>query len=380
MSSNQSLRALSAAPWASLCCDVISMRCFSFSNKKRTPLSSVAFELTPHCNLQCRYCYNIWKRPGHSASFMPSYKYAKKTLERLFRQANIRNVTMTGGEPFLSERFFELVLFCRMRKKNVSIITNGNAATKQDYKIIHGFGVNLFEIPLHASRPEPHDWMTKAKGSWNKAKMSIESVLQIGALPVVVVVLTKANAPEIKNTLEFIAHLGVQRVMLNRFNIGGQGIEEAQDLALSICELRAAFDVANQAAFEHGLQITSNVCTPMCVLDPRDYPKIGFSSCGSEPDRMPVTVNAVGDVRLCNHSPVVLGNIFDITLDEMFSSEYVKGWKNIVPKICSDCSLFAKCRSGCRAACEQIGTSLHQVDPVLPVRGNAAQYQTRQIA
>jgi organic radical activating enzyme len=59
-----------------------------------------------------------------------SYKQAKKTLKRLFKIAEVGSVTFTGGEPFLAERFNELVLFTRLKNKSVTIITNGNAAAK----------------------------------------------------------------------------------------------------------------------------------------------------------------------------------------------------------------------------------------------------------
>ena len=40
--------------------------------------------------------------------------------------ADVEQVTFTGGEPFLAERFSELVLYTRMKRKQVAIITNGN--------------------------------------------------------------------------------------------------------------------------------------------------------------------------------------------------------------------------------------------------------------
>jgi len=283
--------------------------------QRRSRLESITFEITPRCNLRCRYCYNVWKRPNADPPFRTSYATAKSTLKRLFGMANIKHVTMTGGEPFLAERFAETVLYCRMKGKTVAIITNGNRASKQDLAVVHDLGVELFEIPLHSAHSEPHDWMTGVKGSWEKARQTLQQVVELRAVPVAVIVLTKANLHEVDDTLSYLGQMGIKRIMLNRFNIGGQGIVDADQLAPSVDELRWAFQTANKAANNYHLRITSNVCTPICVLDPRDYPAIGFSSCGSEPERMPVTVNAIGDVRLCNHSPVIVGNIFQTPMD-----------------------------------------------------------------
>ena len=84
-----------------------------------------------------------------------SYKQSLKTLKQLFKNAAVNHVTFTGGEPMMSERFAELVLYARMKKKEVTLITNGNFASKKDYKQMMDLGVALFEIPIHSPRAEP---------------------------------------------------------------------------------------------------------------------------------------------------------------------------------------------------------------------------------
>ncbi len=112
-------------------------------------LNYIVFEATIACNLSCRYCYNIWKRPQGGPLYNNSYSKALKTLKRLFKIAHVSHLAMSGGEPLLSERFPELVLFCRLRKKDITIITNGNGENKARYKELSGLGVNVFEFPLH---------------------------------------------------------------------------------------------------------------------------------------------------------------------------------------------------------------------------------------
>ena len=81
---------------------------------KRARLRFVVFEVTPECNLRCRHCYNIWKMPGYRGCTPSTYRQADKTLRRLLKMVKVDAVTMSGGEPVLSERFAELVLGHRL--------------------------------------------------------------------------------------------------------------------------------------------------------------------------------------------------------------------------------------------------------------------------
>lgn len=331
--------------------------------KRKLPF--IVFEITSHCNLNCRYCYNIWKRPESKTANYNSYQKAKKTMQRLFKIAEVDHVTMSGGEPFLCERFSELVLYCRMKHKSVTIISNGNTATKKDYKQLIDLGVSLFEFPIHSADGGTHDYLTQVKGSWQKSVQSVKNVLELGGNVVCVIVITKANHTQIKESLLFIKNLGVNRIMLNRFNIGGEGILEQKNLLLNHQELNEAYKIANEIGFENNLTLSSNVCTPICVVNPEKYPHIRFSSCAANVTNMPLTMGIDGNMRLCNHSPVVVGNIFKDNLDDIFSSDYAKSWKEIIPDYCIDCDKYFKCFGGCRAASEQLGRGLNKVDPLV---------------
>jgi radical SAM protein with 4Fe4S-binding SPASM domain len=331
--------------------------------KRKLPY--IIYELTTDCNLNCRYCYNIWKRPDASYKRMNSYKQAKKTLKRLFSIVDVDFVTMSGGEPMLSERFLELVMFCRMKNKGVNIITNGNAGKDHVYKILAQLGVSMFEFPLHSDRAKEHDYLTQVKGSFDMVIDSIHKAKDAGVDVVTVVVITKVNHHRIKGTLHFSKSLGVKQIMLNRFNIGGEGISEYSNIGLSVDELRKTFRIADRVGKEEGLTLTSNVCTPFCILNPKDYPHIMMSSCAANVINMPLTLDIEGNLRLCNHSPVVVGNIYKDKLDDLFNSDYAREWKEIIPDECSGCVDYPKCLGGCRAASEQLGYSLSMADPII---------------
>lgn len=327
-------------------------------------LPHLLFEVTAACNLRCRFCYNVHKRPGAEAPPAGGYSTAKRTLKRTFSQAKVQTVTFTGGEPLLAERILELVLWCRLRGAGVQVISNGNVADRETWKSLVDLGVGLFEIPQHAAGPGPHDALTGVEGSWDKARGSIERLVGLGADVVGVVVLTRENHLQVTETLAHLSRLGVRRVMLNRFNVGGAGIAHRAELELSGPELRAAFTAADQASQQLGVAVSSSVCTPMCVLDPRDFPRIPFGFCSPDAKRRPLTLDVAGDLRFCNHSPTVAGNVHQTPLADLLRSPLLTRWAK-PPPYCKDCPDWIPCRGGCRAASEQLGLGLEREDPLV---------------
>jgi len=340
-------------------------------------LPYIIFETTSQCNLDCLYCYNIWKIPGKEHSHFNSYKQSLKTLKKLFKIANVTNVTFTGGEPLLSERISEQILFCRLKKANVTVITNGNSANKEKYKELLDLGVGLFELPLHSHDSKIHDYLSRKPYSHLKVVNLIKSLLELKANVVVDIVLNKINTNDIAQTLKYIKSLGINRVMLTRFNVGGEGIKHIDELLPSIDELKSAFSVADKMADELDMKITSNVCTPLCVLNPNDYKNITTLSCSANIKNMPLTLDINGNVRICNHSPVYIGNIFEKSFDELANSDYVKSWKEIKPDYCNDCNVYDSCFGGCRAASEQLCFGLTEPDPIISKNLNKQKHQTK---
>ncbi|HJO94434.1 MAG TPA: radical SAM protein [Victivallales bacterium] len=330
-------------------------------------LPYIVFEATTSCNLNCSYCYTPWERRKIGYSHLNSYKNAIKTLKKLFSRVKVNQITMTGGEPFLSERFMELVLFCRMKGSFVSIITNGNSANEKDYIQLIDFGVNLFELPIHSATCKIHDSMTGVKGSWKKSVNTVKEIIKNNAEAVAVTVITKLNCNVIGETIDFIYSLGIKRIMLNRYNIGGRSINNYSKILPDFDELNTAYSEANKLGKNSDLTITSNVCTPFCVLNPDKYPYIQFSSCASVFEKMPLTLDLLGNLRLCNHSPTVMGNIFKLKIEDILNSEKVKFWHSTIPDYCTDCKRYSKCKGGCRAASEQLGYSLKKIDPIVNI-------------
>lgn len=332
----------------------------------KTYIPQIAFEITTQCNYNCLFCYNIWKSSNvENVLFNGSYKKARKTLNQLFKIANVRNITFMGGEPMLFENIVDLIDFCCKKNKIVSIISNGSFVNKVDYKKLIDLGVDFFEFPFFSVKPEIHDELTQVKGSWENSLKSIEYILANNGKLIPIVVITKKNCSEIDKTIEFLANKGIRQIFINRFNIGGAGINLVEELLPSITELKETLMKINIVARSNNISIISTVSIPQCIINPAEYPGIEFSYCPTNVLNRPLTLDINGNLRICNHSPTVIGNIFNNQIEELLTSDYVNSWTEIIPVYCSDCNKFERCMAGCRAASEQIGLSIKNEDPII---------------
>jgi radical SAM protein with 4Fe4S-binding SPASM domain len=321
-------------------------------------LNLALIEMTHYCNLHCVHCYN------HSyATEQGSYKKAFRLLNHLIRKTTVKHLTFTGGEPCVSERFTEIVLHAKLQGKSVSVITNGNGPTEV-YRQLARMKVERVSFSIHSSQPEIHNRITRVAGSWEKAVGNMKFMIENGIPVTPVIVITSLNYEDITATIRYFHQQGINRIMVNRYNLGGEGLKH-RHLPTTAPQLRDAFRQIDDYAGKHDINIYSGVCTPYCLLNPDDYPHIRFGACSEDVYRRPLTFDLDGNLRLCNHSPVYAGNIYKQSLTEIFANPYLSEWDDLDMAFCKNCTRLQQCKGGCRAASEQMGQSLKNEDPIL---------------
>lgn len=332
----------------------------------RQKIDNLVFELTEACNQRCRFCYNYW-RDGSTPIPAPDPRLCRRTLRKLLSQVSVGTISFSGGEPMTMPNVTDLALFSRFKGSGVNLLTNGTLLTEEHIRNFKEIGLGAIQIPLLSADPVVHDYLTCLPGSWEKAVKALRTVSDVyPGHAYAVLVMTKVNAPGIPATLELLYDCGVRGVMVNRFNLGGQGLLHRDELVLDRAGLRQAFaDVDAFAASHPGMRFTSGVCTPMCLVMPSEYRHIQFTFCSTDFNRRPVAVNFRGDVRFCNHSPKVLGNIYQRNVSEILADPAAIEYYNAVPEHCKGCKFLHPCNGGCRAASEQVYGTFAAVDPVL---------------
>lgn len=258
-------------------------------------------------------------------------------------------------------------MYVKARNKKVTIITNATLLDSEKIKLLAKLKVDLIEITINSYNKEIHETINGLKGSFEKSIESIKEIINNGIEVVVPIVITKYNVKDIEKTLEFIYNLGIKRIMINRYNIGGNGCNEYNDILADFEELQNAYKHCQKFAEKYNLKLYSLVCTPHCVLNPDNYPNIVFSNCGVNNLNRRYTLTRDGNIRYCNHSPEILGNIFDNKMIDILKSDKLKQWAEIEPVFCKNCNKKDICQYGCRAASQQMGYGLKKEDPIVSI-------------
>ncbi len=97
------------------------------------------------CNLDCSYCDTQWAN-GEDARF--HWTSAEEIMD-LVRQMQIRNITLTGGEPLCQENIMELLLALAAEPwLRVEIETNGSVPLKPFAQIQNAPSFNMdYKLP-----------------------------------------------------------------------------------------------------------------------------------------------------------------------------------------------------------------------------------------
>ena len=343
--------------------------------RRRKPLQTVIFEATQACNHDCRHCYNVWKSPafadggfGGQAAAYPDGQLdtadTKRLLDRIFDETGARNFTVSGGEPLLRDDIFELMAHVAQRKVSVNFLTNGSLLDEEAARRCVQAGVTLFEIPLLSDERDTHSYLTGST-SFDRVLEAIPNGKLAGAQVVAVFVVTKLNASHLRGMIEMAFALGADGIMVNRFNVGGRGIENMQELMPSAEQVQQGLAVANECAQRFGLPMSCSVAVPPCVVDTSAFKHVGFGFCAAGSDRAYYTFDAVGNVRMCNHSPTIMGNILSQPFAAIVQSPAAREFVAALPEACAGCKRLRECQGGCKAAAEQCYQSLTACDPFL---------------
>jgi len=325
--------------------------------------TNIIFEITERCNHNCVYCYNVWRADASYPDTEMSAEGAKVLLSRIVDETRCENLTISGGEPCLRKDLESLIAFIRPKVKNVILLTNGSLLDKNRIRSLIDSGVGLFEISLTAADAGLFREMAGAD-TFSRVIDSIISVKELGGYVVAVFVATKKNLHALKDTVELLTALGVDGIMFNRVNIGGNGIKNAEELMPSLEELNNALAFLDEHSGMAGIGISCSIPMQPCVFEMSKYPRLNKGFClGGRGKDCYYTFDPVGNVRICNHSNYIIGNIRDTSFKDIVNNPYVAEFPKIKPAFCSDCIASDTCQGGCKASSEVCYGDLYAEEP-----------------
>jgi radical SAM protein with 4Fe4S-binding SPASM domain len=336
-------------------------------------LQSLIYEVTPRCNHACLHCYNIWAAPtpspirdlrGDERGELDT-PHTLALLSKALDEIDCPHVTLTGGEPLLRSDLPQIVDFLTQRGVQSTIISNGRLLSEERVVELLERGAGLFELPLLSYRREVHDRLSGAPGAFDAVLAAMARTRSHRGQFVAVFVATRLNLPDLYDTIRLAYAFGARGMMLNRFNVGGRGITHVDELLPSAEELRLALSVADKASTELGFSISCSIPIQPCLIDMSAFPLLGFGFCAAGTERAYYTLDPTGNLRPCNHTATILGNLFDEPFADLIAPERMADFCQAQPDFCQPCSQRETCQGGCKAAAQVCFGSLSAEEPFL---------------
>jgi len=329
---------------------------------------TVILELTRRCNNKCLYCYTVWGNPdqnydGGCQSEM-STQELKDVVGRLQEEVHIEDIGLSGGEPTLREDLPEILSYLQEKGISSTIITNGTLLS--DDLIDKTVDMCLYEITLLSFRREIHDQLAGRSGAWDEAVAGMARLKRAGGTFVAVFVATKLNYRDLPRTLELAMVLGAKGLMYNRLNLSSHNLSRADELLMTPEMIEQNLNSLEELGKKYGLPIAASVVIEPCVVDIRKYRHVQLGWCPLAGEESYFTIDPAGNIRICNHSPVILGNIKrDSFPDIYYKDRYVRSFHEEVPEECRNCQseFSGVCCGGCKAAAEQCYGTIKRADP-----------------
>lgn len=325
-------------------------------------LRTLMVEVTDRCDHACSHCYNRWRRPRGVDGPYPNLA---PLLERILEQAECTDVTLTGGEPLLHPGLPELVSLLDGRGSRVNVISNGHRLDEAACADLIDRGVALFELPLLGFRREVHDRLSGSPGAFDAVLAALAHIRTHRGHAAVVFVATRENLDQVAGALELAFAFGARGVLLNRFNPGCADADAVARLMPGVDELRRCLGRADEVAGRLGLRVSCSIPIQPCLIDLDEFEHLRSGFCAAGTPRAYTTVDAAGNVRPCNHTATVLGNVWGQPLAEILDPARLEPFTGAVPSVCAPCSLVETCQGGCRAAAEVCTGRLDHPDPFL---------------
>jgi radical SAM protein with 4Fe4S-binding SPASM domain len=312
-----------------------------FSHQYSAPLR-MDMALTFRCQNDCVHCY---AGGPHETPELSTDQW-KQAIDKL-SDIGVLILTFTGGEPTLREDLPELLLYAQKKGIVTGLISNGRKLKDEDYvKLLEKSGLDFVQITLESHKPQVHDKITGAKGSWKETIAGIKNAAKSQVYVSTNTTLNKQNAADFLTTIDFIKSLDVNAFGCNSLIYSGKAPDASQEFALSTDDLKNLLPQIQDKAQLLQLKFLWYTPTQYCNFDPVQL-GLGIKSCTAA--LVNACVGPNGDVYPCQSYFESLGNILTDPWEKIWSNPLAVKLRSrgYIEEKCKDCSQLQVCGGGC---------------------------------
>lgn len=302
----------------------------------KSPLACV-WEITNRCNFFCPHCRAYLERPTDDENL-------EKIIIKQLVDNEVLSVNISGGEPLLNPRIYNIIQELTSNGIDVGISTNGFLFKEKADKLIES-GISFVQISIDGPR-DFHDKFRGVEGAYDHAVESINYGKKAGLFVQMNTTITSHNMKHAFKNIALAEELNVDRIFFRR--VISTGLASKNDVVPNkIIYINFLKDLI---AYKYSIGGSLNISIDdpiVSVIDEKRYSKdsiccsAGITSLG---------VDSQGNVFPCIFARNMVGNLKVDSLNNIWkNSLLLNRIRNRDIEICGTCEHKNTC-GGCRGA------------------------------
>ncbi len=186
-----------------------------------------------------------------------------------------------GGEPTISDDFFEVLEYTRNKYEDllIFVVSNGRMFSNEKFverttRILSPEGKNRFGIALFGHEPKLHDMITRAKGSFRQTVNGIKNLLSRGYEVELRIIINKLNYDKLPEIAGWINKnlKGVFRVVFIHMKYTGNALKNIEDIKVKLEESNPYAVKAAEILEENDFNVRM-FHFPLCTIPEKHWDK-----------------------------------------------------------------------------------------------------------
>lgn len=187
------------------------------SASTRKPIT--VWNITRTCNLRCVHCYSDSQAANYPGEL--TWPEMESVIDDLSAY-QVPSLLLSGGEPLIHPRFFDVVDKASAGGLKLTISTNGTLITPEKAALLKAANVAYVGISLDGIG-KVHDEFRRKEGAFDGAVRGFRNCHEVGQKTGLRLTLTRHNVQNIERILDFIEEQAIQRVCFYHLVPSGRG-------------------------------------------------------------------------------------------------------------------------------------------------------------
>jgi len=305
--------------------------------------------LTYRCNNLCKHCYASSARETKELTT----NQWKTILQKVF-DAQIPQVSFTGGEATLRPDLEELIRTAQDTGLVSGLITNGRRLANMEYtKQLYKAGLDFVQITLESDRPDVHELITCTPNSFKQTVQGIKNCIEVGIYTSTNTTLCPYNIDHAMDLVRFLNGLGLKNLAMNALIYSGRGKAVEKEFSVPTELLAKTLDDVKHLANYLGMNFIWYSPTRYCEINPVKM-GLGLKFCSA--CRTNMAIEPDGTVLPCQSWFKSVGNILTDPWEKIWNNDLCKyirkrGWMDAAKgpngESCATCMWGHLCGAAC---------------------------------